>query len=85
MSEAEREQLERWTRRRKTAPGVGVVEPDRVGFAKGENNTRVAEQLGVSVPTVRKWRGRFASERLDGLGSCPCPVCSACDPTACWR
>ena len=38
-----------------------------LGCAEGENNTRLARRLGVSVPTVRKWRGRFAADRLDGL------------------
>jgi transposase len=35
--------------------------------AQGETNTAVAAQVGVSVPTVRRWRGRFAEQRLDGL------------------
>jgi transposase len=38
-----------------------------LGCAEGENNTRLARRLGVSVATVRKCRGRFASDRLDGL------------------
>jgi transposase len=33
----------------------------------------VAEQVGVSVPTVRRWRGRFAEQRLDGLLDEPRP------------
>lgn len=35
--------------------------------AEGESNQRVAARLWVSVPTVRKWRGRFAAERLEGV------------------
>src|SRR5277367_1943678 len=30
-------------------------------------NTQVAAELGVSVPTVMKWRGRFVERRLPGL------------------
>jgi transposase len=67
LSDAEREQLERWARRRKSAQGLAVRSRLVLGCAEGENNTRVARRLGVSVPTVRKWRGRFASDRLDGL------------------
>ena len=35
--------------------------------AQGATNTAVAAQVGVSLPTVRRWRGRFAEQRLDGL------------------
>jgi transposase len=33
----------------------------------GAMNSKVAADLGVSVPTVRKWRGRFIERRLPGL------------------
>jgi transposase len=67
LSDAERGQLERWARRRKSAQGLALRSRIVLGCAEGENNTRLARRLGVSVPTVRKWRGRFASDRLDGL------------------
>jgi transposase len=41
--------------------------------AAGQNNTQVAGRLGVSVPTVRKWRGRFVRDRLQGLLDEPRP------------
>ena len=41
--------------------------------AQGQTNTAVAAQVGVSVPTVRRWRGRFAEQRLDGLLDEPRP------------
>jgi transposase len=41
--------------------------------AAGETNMAVATALGVSVPTVRRWRGRFAERRLDGLLDEPRP------------
>ncbi len=36
--------------------------------ADGVANARIAEQVGVSVTTVRAWRTRFAAEGLAGLG-----------------
>ncbi|MGP9723230.1 helix-turn-helix domain-containing protein [Corynebacterium sp. AOP40-9SA-29] len=41
--------------------------------ATGAPNTRVAEHLGVSRPTVGKWRSRFVERRLDGLADDPRP------------
>src|SRR5512144_74067 len=73
LSDSEREQLERWARRRKSAQGLALRSRIVLGCADGENNTRLAQRLGVSVPTVRKWRGRFASGRLDGLVDEPRP------------
>jgi DNA-directed RNA polymerase specialized sigma24 family protein len=34
---------------------------------RGHPNARIAAGLGISVDTVRKWRGRFAARGLDGL------------------
>ena len=41
--------------------------------ADGLSNTEIAERVGVSRPTVTKWRGRFAEHRLDGLVDEPRP------------
>jgi transposase/transcriptional regulator with XRE-family HTH domain len=35
--------------------------------ADGTPNARVAVDVGVTVATVRKWRGKFAAERMAGL------------------
>jgi transposase len=67
LMEAERSQLESWARRRKTAQALALRSRIVLCCASGENNTQVARRLGVSVPMVRKWRGRFACDRLDGL------------------
>lgn len=52
----------------------GVVAPRFVerarivlACAEGAPNARVAAEVGVTVSTVRKWRGKFAAERLAGL------------------
>lgn len=39
--------------------------------ARGRPNAQIAAGLGVSVDTVRKWRGRFAELRLTGLKDLP--------------
>jgi len=39
--------------------------------AGGASNAVVAAELGICVDTARKWRRRFATERLDGLADRP--------------
>jgi transposase len=39
--------------------------------AHGASNTAIAEMLPVNVDTVRRWRRRFFTERLDGLTDRP--------------
>ena len=41
--------------------------------AEGVANTRIAKQVGVSLPTVLLWRSRFAEHGLDGLADAPHP------------
>jgi transposase len=41
--------------------------------AQGRPNTRIAADLRVDDGTVRKWRGRFAELRMDGLRDLPRP------------
>jgi transposase len=41
--------------------------------ARGLSNVEVAQMLGVSRPTVGKWRSRFVESRLDGLLDEPRP------------
>jgi transposase len=41
--------------------------------ARGDPNAKIAAELGVSRETVRKWRGRYARERLAGLEDRPRP------------
>ncbi|WP_234445058.1 helix-turn-helix domain-containing protein [Streptomyces rimosus] len=38
----------------------------------GLPKARVADDLGLSRETVRKWRSRFAANRLDSLVDRPC-------------
>lgn len=41
--------------------------------AEGVTNAEVATRLGVSAPTVGKWRSRFVARRLAGLADEPRP------------
>jgi transposase len=73
LSADEREQLERWVRRRKSAQDLALRSRIVLECATGASNTAVASQIGVSLPTVRKWRNRFLEHRLDGLVDEPRP------------
>jgi len=73
LTDSEREQLERWARRRRSAAGLAQRSRIVLACAQGQTNTAVAQRVGASVPTVRRWRGRFAERRLDGLLDEPRP------------
>ena len=59
--------LETWTRARSMP--LRVVERARIirMAAEGKQNRDIAEELGVSRPTVQLWRQRFLALRLSGL------------------
>ncbi len=73
LSDSEREALQRWARRRRSAAGLAQRSGIVLACAEGETNTAVAARVGVSVPTVRRWRSRFAERRLAGLLDEPRP------------
>ena len=73
LSEAEREQLESWARRGKSAQALAQRSRIVLAAAEGLKNTEIAERLGLDQGTVRKWRARFAVDRLDGLVDEPRP------------
>lgn len=73
LSDEEREVLERWASRPTSAQRLALRCRIVLAAAKGLSNVEVAELLGVSDATVRKWRNRFAERRLDGLHDEPRP------------
>lgn len=73
LTPSERETLERWARRAKTAQAVAQRARLILGCAAGRTNTVVAHELRVTKQTVGKWRSRFLLRRLDGLLDEPRP------------
>jgi transposase len=73
LSEAEREQLESWSRRWTSAHALAQRSKIVLLVAEGLRTGEVARRLGVHRNTVAKWRRRFEAERLDGLVDEPRP------------
>ncbi len=67
LSDVERETLVRWSQRRKSAQALALRCRIVLACADGLSNAEVADRLGVSRPTVGKWRSRFVERRLKGL------------------
>lgn len=73
LSDEERETLERWARRPKSAPALALRCRIVLACGDGLENKVVAERLGANQATVSKWRKRFVDKRLDGLADDPRP------------
>lgn len=73
LSAAEREALQAWVRRGKTAQALASRARIVLACAEGLSNSEVSRRLGISLPTVGKWRQRFVRHRLDGLSDEPRP------------
>jgi len=73
LGDHERETLERWARRPKSAQALALRCRIVLACADGGSNTEVAGRLGVNRMTVGKWRARFVERRLDGLLDEPRP------------
>ncbi len=67
LSEPERRELSRRARSTRTAHRDRIRARIVLAAAAGTANTTIAEQIGVCDDTVRKWRRRFAADRLAGL------------------
>src|SRR5207302_9161326 len=67
LSDDERARLESWSRRRTTAQALALRARIVLAAADGLSNSEIAEQAGISRPTVTKGRNRFDESRLEGL------------------
>jgi transposase len=73
LGEKEREDLERYARRRTVSQGLAQRARIVLACAEGKDNRRVAAELGVGEGTVGKWRARFVTRGVDGLSDSPRP------------
>jgi transposase len=67
LTAAERAELEKLVRRRKTAQDLALRARIVLRCAAGATNQAVAREVGVCAHTAGKWRERFAKDRLEGL------------------
>src|SRR6201997_3542447 len=74
LSAADRDQLQRWSRRAKSAQALALRARIILACsAPGVTNKQVAADLRVMEHTVAKWRRRFVDKGLDGLLDEPRP------------
>ena len=73
LTREEREALERWSRRPKTAQALAQRARIVLASAAGVTNADVSAQVRVTRQTVGRWRARFLKKRLDGLLDEPRP------------
>ena len=73
LTESDREMLERWTRRHKSANALAVRARIVLASARGESNIDIAGRLGLTQHTVGKWRARYVARGLGGLLDEPRP------------
>ncbi|MFF3575294.1 IS630 family transposase [Nocardia jiangxiensis] len=68
LTESERDQLLRWSRRAKSSQALALRARIVLACAEpGVTNKQVAADLRIEPNTVNKWRARFVAKRLEGL------------------
>ena len=67
LSDQDRDRLESWLRAHNTPQALAWRAQIILHAAEGLPNTRIAEEVGVTVVTVREWRKRFQREGIDAL------------------
>jgi transposase len=73
LTDDERMKLADWSRRPTSAQRLALRANIVLAAAAGRSNAAIAADLRSTLPTVRKWRTRFADTRLDGLADEPRP------------
>jgi transposase len=73
LTDDERQVLEGWARRRKTAQALALRSRIILACAEGAGVSGAAAELGISRTTAGKWRSRFLEDRLEGLSDEPRP------------
>ena len=73
VSEDERQRLDSWAHRSRSAPQVARRARIILACAAGRSTTCIARRLHVSRTTGCKWRTRFLRDRLEGLIDEPRP------------
>lgn len=73
VTPTERQTLEQWARRPKTAQALARRARIVLACAAGKTNHAVAAELRTTGQTVGRWRHRFVEHRLDGLLDEPRP------------
>ncbi len=73
LSEEEREILQSWSHRSRSAPALARRARVILACASGLDNKSVARRSRLSPQSVGKWRRRFLGERLEGLQDEPRP------------
>ena len=67
LSDEERQTLQRWARRPKSAQALALRAKIVLACAEGATNKDVAAEFSVTAQMVGKWRARFVADRLAGL------------------
>src|SRR5918995_4944239 len=73
LTDEERATLGRWSRRAKSSQALALRCRIVLACATGATNKQVAADVGVSLPTVGKWRSRVVSRRVGRVGGEPRP------------
>lgn len=63
LTDAQRDQLTRWSRRAKTAQALALRSKIALACAQGTPNTQVAADLRITPGTVTRWRRRLGGVR----------------------
>ncbi|MEW2491511.1 IS630 family transposase [Streptomyces sp. NPDC048411] len=67
LTASERERLKKMAYGHKTEYRLRARAQVILHAARGRSNARIARKTGLHLDTVRRWRGRFAEQRLAGL------------------